>query len=86
VQLYEPKRIRQADAGAARPRGKKELEDFLLVRRRDSLSRVVYFDSREIAGAAQIDGDCAIRIREITGVQQKVQDRLMNDLPIDQYG
>ena len=59
VQLYKSKCVRQADPV---PPGRvvKKLKNFLLVFGRDSFSGVLYFDGGEIAGATQIDGNCAV--------------------------
>ena len=53
MQLDNSKRAGQSDSAAARPRGEKQLENFLLVFLRDAIAGVAHSDFRHFAAPAQ---------------------------------
>ena len=86
VQLYKPKRIGQSDPGTPGPGGKEELKYLLLILRRNSFSGISDSDNREFATSSKTEGDSSPGAREIAGVQQQVQHRLMNQLAVHEDG
>src|SRR6266550_696434 len=58
VQLHNSERAGQSDSAASRSGGEKQLEDFLLVFRRDALTGVAYGDFRHFTAAAQHRRNC----------------------------
>ena len=84
VQLHKSKRVCQPDAAASGPGREEKLENFLLVPRRNSPAGVLHGNHRELAVAPQAKRDSASGVGELAGVNQEVQNCLMNQLAVDQ--
>src|ERR1700690_1448463 len=78
VELYKSKSIGQSYSSTARPRGEKELENFIAILGTDSFSGVRNDDLRVVAILRELPGELPARSHRVAAVQQQIKNSLMD--------
>src|SRR5215467_844733 len=83
VKLHNAERAGQSDSAASRPGGEKQLEDFLLVFRRDAFAGVADGDFRHFTASAQHQAQLTAVRHGFRGVEHEIEHRLLEQSAID---